>query len=243
MRPDRRRVGQASSVSPWCRIPTRSQTVSTSPNSCEEKKTVFPSFFNRWMISRTFIRPIGSNPLVGSSKINKSGLLIKAWASPTRCCIPLEYVLMGRLRADSNSTNLIAELIRDSVSALGMPEELGIKAQKFLRGQEFVIIRQFGQITQTLAGNCFADIHAKDFCRTFGWRLQSQAIHSWSWSCQRHSAQEAEDLALGHCKTQALDGQFAFAPHVPGAIFHAQIFNFQDRFHFEFAPSNGLPAE
>ena len=54
---------------------TRSQTVSTSPSSCDENKTVLPSSFSRWMISRTFIRPTGSRPLVGSSRMSRSGIV------------------------------------------------------------------------------------------------------------------------------------------------------------------------
>src|ERR1043166_2950475 len=56
--------------SPSAMMATRSQTVSTSPSSWEEKKTVLPSFLRRWMISRTFIRPSGSGPL-GRMKVRE----------------------------------------------------------------------------------------------------------------------------------------------------------------------------
>ena len=40
--------------------------------------------------SRISIRPIGSMPLMGSSRKTTSGSCTSAWAIPTRCCMPFE---------------------------------------------------------------------------------------------------------------------------------------------------------
>src|SRR5271156_894222 len=77
---------------------TRSQTVSTSPNSGEEKKTVLPCSLRRWMISRTFIRPNGSSPLGGSSPRNKPGGLGKAGALWHAFGIGFDQALARRLQ-------------------------------------------------------------------------------------------------------------------------------------------------
>ena len=50
----------------------------------DEGKTVLPSFLKRTMISRISLRPIGSMPPRGSSRMTSRGSLIRAWASPTR---------------------------------------------------------------------------------------------------------------------------------------------------------------
>ena len=40
--------------------------------------------------------PSGSRPEVGSSRMTSSGSLIRAWARPMRCRMPLEYSLRMR---------------------------------------------------------------------------------------------------------------------------------------------------
>src|SRR5574338_558389 len=47
---------------PASRMPTRSQTRSTSPRRCELRKIVFPSLRSRSSTWRTWARPTGSTP-------------------------------------------------------------------------------------------------------------------------------------------------------------------------------------
>ena len=52
---------------------TRSQSASTSEMMWELKKTVFPAALRSRMMPRTSIRPMGSSPDIGSSRITSSG--------------------------------------------------------------------------------------------------------------------------------------------------------------------------
>ena len=70
--------------------PIRLQIISTSGMMWVEKNTVFPRFFRPRMRSRTSARPMGSRPLIGSSRMTSSGSWSSAWAMPTRWFMPLE---------------------------------------------------------------------------------------------------------------------------------------------------------
>ncbi len=63
---------------------------------CVEKKTVRPAFASSAMMSRTSFRPIGSSPLIGSSRMSSSGSCTSAAASPTRWSIPFESARTAR---------------------------------------------------------------------------------------------------------------------------------------------------
>ena len=69
---------------------SRSHSVSASLMMCVQKSTVVPLLRCSKMMSRIKRRPSGSNPDVGSSRINSRGLLISACAKAMRCTMPLE---------------------------------------------------------------------------------------------------------------------------------------------------------
>ena len=60
----------------------------------------------RYGKSRISLIPAGSNPLIGSSRIKKAGLLIRAMANPSRCFIPIEKCLTFFFPVDSSPTSL-----------------------------------------------------------------------------------------------------------------------------------------
>src|SRR5262245_17373811 len=89
-------VPRNSSIAPsWTMRPremiaTRSQTSSTSERIWVFMKTVLPSLRRRRIRSRISLRPIGSRPLIGSSRKTTLGSCTRAWARPIRWSIPFE---------------------------------------------------------------------------------------------------------------------------------------------------------
>ena len=63
--------------------------------------------------SRVDFLPTGSKPEVGSSRSSKSGLFIKAAASPRRVTIPVEKPLISLEELGRRSTDLISVESRD----------------------------------------------------------------------------------------------------------------------------------
>ena len=61
-----------------------------SPSRCDEKMTLMPKLPRRRMISSICSRPAGSSPDAGSSRRTSSGPWTIAWASLTRCAMPVE---------------------------------------------------------------------------------------------------------------------------------------------------------
>src|SRR5436309_1655383 len=97
--------------------PTRSHNISASERMCEENITVFPSFFNCRIMSRTSRLPTGSSPDIGSSRITTFGSCRIACANPTRCSMPFEYFRSCIFRAVSRPTFFSMRSIRSFRSA------------------------------------------------------------------------------------------------------------------------------
>ena len=81
---------------PRTMIARRLQISSSSLSRWEFMNTVRPSSRSRLSTMRMSLRPMGSTPSVGSSSTTSSGSFISAWATPTRCIMPLEYVSTRR---------------------------------------------------------------------------------------------------------------------------------------------------
>src|SRR5207248_3837563 len=75
---------------PFAITPTRSQVSSTSLSRWLDSRTVRPPCFSSLISARISIVPCGSSPLVGSSRIRRSGAFKSAAATPSRCFIPVE---------------------------------------------------------------------------------------------------------------------------------------------------------
>jgi hypothetical protein len=70
---------------------TWSQIRSSSPSRCEVTTTLMPNSTPTRRISASMSsRPCGSRPLVGSSRKTTRGSCTRAWASFTRCRMPVE---------------------------------------------------------------------------------------------------------------------------------------------------------
>ncbi len=76
-------------------ITTRSQTSSTSLRRCEFRSTEIPRSRSDSRSERTVRRPAGSSALVGSSSSRSRGEPTRAWAIPSRCCIPFRHLVDG----------------------------------------------------------------------------------------------------------------------------------------------------
>ena len=74
-------------------IETVSATCSTSARMWLDTRTVLPWSASPRMVLRISRMPAGSRPLVGSSKISRSGSLSSVAAIASRCFMPSEYVL------------------------------------------------------------------------------------------------------------------------------------------------------
>ena len=82
----------SSNNAPWSIIPISSAKSAISERIWLEINIVFPLSLQRSRIKeRTSAIPIGSRPLIGSSKIKSSGSCIMARAIANRCFMPREY--------------------------------------------------------------------------------------------------------------------------------------------------------
>ena len=132
---DSRRADSRSPSGPTLRstppitIATRSQVISTSGRICVEKKIVFPSLRSSRIRSRTSLRPSGSRPVIGSSRITSSGSAISACAIPIRCNIPFENLRSGRPRAWPRPTRSISRSARARRSADGSAHSAPMKSR------------------------------------------------------------------------------------------------------------------
>src|SRR6202521_2059362 len=84
--------------------PTRSQICSTSPRRWLDRSTVRPPWAMSVISLRISAMPWGSRPLLGSSRMRRSGSLSSAPATPIRCFMPVEYVPNFRPARDVSST-------------------------------------------------------------------------------------------------------------------------------------------
>ncbi len=85
------------------------------------KNTVRPLSFSSRMIPRISIRPIGSSPDIGSSRITSSGSCSSAWAIPSRCIIPFEYFRIAVSPASGIPTRSSISRDRFRMSSLLIP--------------------------------------------------------------------------------------------------------------------------
>ena len=70
------------------------------------------------MMSRNSLRPIGSKPENGSSRMRNSGSPMSAWASPILWVIPLENFLNSSPSFPSSPTRFNSFRVRSLISAL-----------------------------------------------------------------------------------------------------------------------------
>ena len=89
-RPRRSSIGPSWTIRPRAMIATRSQASSTSERMCVFMNTVLPSARSCRIRSRISLRPIGSRPLIGSSRKTTRGSWTSACAIPIRCSMPFE---------------------------------------------------------------------------------------------------------------------------------------------------------
>ncbi len=86
-------MGPDAAIRPLSITTTESHVYSTSGSTCDERMRLTPLLCARSRTSSSISsRPLGSMPLVGSSRNNRSGSWTSAWASLIRCFMPVEYV-------------------------------------------------------------------------------------------------------------------------------------------------------
>jgi hypothetical protein len=91
------RIGAARSSRPASMATRKSHTRSISPSRWLATTTVIPNSVPvRRTSSSISSRPDGSRPFVGSSSRSSFGSWTIAWASLTRCFMPVEYPPMAR---------------------------------------------------------------------------------------------------------------------------------------------------
>ena len=99
------------------------------------------------MRSRTSLRPMGSSPLMGSSRTTKDGSPTSACAMPSRCCMPFEYLRICRSAASvsptsSSSSPDAARHGRRRRRRRARPK----KRERLAAGQELVVRGVLGQV-------------------------------------------------------------------------------------------------
>ena len=118
----------------------------TSLRMCELKSTVLPRSCRSSMMRLTSTRPTGSSPVIGSSSSTSSGSLMSAWAMPTRCSMPLEYLRRCVSAACSRPTSPRSASTRSRLRLAVEPEQPGAEAQELAAGEVVVEVRVLGQV-------------------------------------------------------------------------------------------------
>ena len=126
-------------------MPTRSTIISMSCRICEEKKTVLPCVASERMSVRRSLRPMGSRPEKGSSRMSRSGSLIRAWARPRRWIIPLENLRSFRSSWPLRPTRWIRAAILSWSTAAGRSKSDGGEAEQLAGGEVVVKIGVLGK--------------------------------------------------------------------------------------------------
>ena len=104
------------------------------------------------MMSRISLRPRGSRPPSGSSRMTSDGSLIRAWASPMRWSMPRENLRSGRSGRPLHVDEL--EEPGDPLLAFGLgdAEELGVEIEEFAGRQIIVEVGIFGKEPDVFLG-------------------------------------------------------------------------------------------
>ena len=101
---------------------TASQVRTTSSSTCEDRSTRTSSSAERRRTSASISsRPDGSSPFVGSSSTTICGPCTSAWASFTRCFMPVEKPCSGRARSSSRPTWKRISEARSTAARCGRP--------------------------------------------------------------------------------------------------------------------------
>lgn len=119
-------------IFPWWIMLIVSQILSTSARIWVLKKIVVPESRSETSKSFTIFRPIGSSPLMGSSRNNNSGSLMIDCASPTLWSIHFEYVLRYLSPASSSHTRFNKISIFESNSSQENQKKLPLKCKNSL---------------------------------------------------------------------------------------------------------------
>ena len=137
--------------------------------------------------SRTSLRPSGSRPVIGSSRITSSGSPIRACAMPIRCSIPFENLRSGRPRrvvqADARDQPVGARAAARPRARAERADEV----EELLGRQVVVEVGGLGQVAQPALGRERrapagpAPRRAREAGRS------GPSASSASWSCRRRS--------------------------------------------------------
>ena len=191
--------------SPRCRIAIRSQMSCMSASRCPESTIVLPcsrSSRIRCLISEV---PIGSRPEVGSSSRISSGLLIRAWASPMRRCMPLEYSRSWRCLAAVSPTMSINRL--DPLVALGRGdlEQTSIKLKRLFGVQELVKVRLLGKVADPLVLGDVGRRLVEDQGLALGREQQAEQQLDRRGLSRAVGSEQSEDFAAMDLKVEGLE--------------------------------------
>jgi hypothetical protein len=108
-------------ICPRCMIATDVQNSCISVRMCEEIRIALPAAAWARMTFFRSIRPCGSTPEAGSSRIRICGSGIKVLASISRCRIPRESSTMNDSYFSESPTTSISRCIATGRAARGMP--------------------------------------------------------------------------------------------------------------------------
>ncbi len=115
------------------------------------------------MRSRTSLRPMGSSPLIGSSSTTKAGSPTSAWAMPSRCCMPFEYLRICRSAASASPTSSSSSSQRAPRSAARHAGERARRSASASRaGEELVEGGVLGQVADARASASRRDGRVED---------------------------------------------------------------------------------
>ena len=147
-----RRGGPPPPAGPRAAAP-RGRTASRRRRGCASRRTrSCPCALRSRMMSRTRRRPIGSRPDIGSSRKTSSGSFMSAWASPTRCSMPLEKRRSGTSRGRGRARRARGARRRAARRRrLAHAEEPADVVEVLARRQVVVEVRVLRQVADALA--------------------------------------------------------------------------------------------
>ena len=205
----------------------RSHTSCTSSRRWLHMMTVLPwarSSRMRFFIQRV---PSGSRPEVGSSRMTRSGSLMRAWARPMRWRMPLEYSRRMRLRSALRPTFSMRSCAFASADAGRHVEEPAVEVERLLGVEEAVEVRFLGQVADALVLAHVGGGLAEDEGLAVGREEQAEKELDGGGLAGAVGAEEAEDLAAIDFHGEGAEGVlFATAPEV--AVNLRQLAGFDD---------------
>ena len=173
---------------------------------CEQRKTVLPSLLSPVMMSRSSLRPMGSEPAQGLVEEDEFGVVDERLGQPD----PLQHAPreLAKLEARRPLEPDPRQEPRDPVPPLGplQGEEAAVEVEELRGGEIFVEVGLLGQVAEPAPGVDVPVTAAEDLDLAGVGRDQPEGAFQGRGLARPVGAEKAEDLARCHAQRDALQG-------------------------------------